>query len=200
MVTYARVALIVLAGGLLALAPAMLAGGNSDDLRRRLAAREVVVIDAMPPGASPTALGGTAVALMRAPPGQVWRVIVDYPGHPRYYPRVTSAEVVEIDGLHAIVHYRIAVGPFSFGVDMNKVPDHRRRRVEWRLAEGRSHGLFLENSGYWQVDPGETADASIVTYAIAVRTMLPGFVTRGAERASLVDTVSALRALVEAPR
>ena len=35
------------------------------------------------------------------------------------------------------------------------------------------------------------------TYAIAVRTILPGFVTRGAERRSLVETIGRLRALVE---
>ena len=39
---------------------------------------------------------------------------------------------------------------------------------------------------------------SLVTYAIAVRTILPGFVTGGAERASLVDTIKKLRKLVEA--
>ncbi|HEU5197068.1 MAG TPA: hypothetical protein VFW70_20185, partial [Methylomirabilota bacterium] len=73
--------------------------------------------------------------------------------------------------------------------------DERRRHIDWRLAEGRSHAFFRENSGYWQVDPAE-AD-SLVTYAIAVRTSLPAFVTRSSERASLTDTVVALRKVVE---
>ena len=38
---------------------------------------------------------------------------------------------------------------------------------------------------------------TLVTYAIAVRTILPGFVTLGAERRSLVDTIKRLRKLVE---
>jgi hypothetical protein len=38
---------------------------------------------------------------------------------------------------------------------------------------------------------------SLVTYAIAVRTILPGFATLGAERESLVDTIKKLRKLVE---
>lgn len=38
---------------------------------------------------------------------------------------------------------------------------------------------------------------SLVTYAIAVRTILPGFVTLGAERRSLVDTIKRLRKVVE---
>jgi hypothetical protein len=78
---------------------------------------------------------------------------------------------------------------------MDKFPDERRRRIDWHLAEGRSHGFFRENSGYWQVDPAE--GDSLVTYAIAVRTSLPAVLTRSSERASLTDTVVALRTLVE---
>jgi ABC-type transport system involved in cytochrome c biogenesis permease subunit len=55
--------------------------------------------------------------------------------------------------------------------------------------------MFRENSGYWQVDPSERM--SLVTYAIAVRTMLPAFVTLGAERDNLVETLTSLRKLVE---
>jgi len=37
------------------------------DSERRLAAGEIIVLDVLPPGASPDAQGGTAVALVRAP-------------------------------------------------------------------------------------------------------------------------------------
>ena len=192
--------MVVLAVSLLAAASTAPTSAITEDVRGRLAAGEVVVTDELPPGASNTAHGGTAVAVLRASPEQVWRVIVDYRGHPRYYPRVTAADVVEIDERRAIVHYRVAVGPFSFRFYMEKYPDPLRRRVEWHLAEGRPHGLFRENSGYWQVNPTDNGDASLVTYAIAVRTMLPAFVTAGGESASLTETVMALRKLVEAPR
>src|SRR5262245_10038711 len=112
----ARVTVVLLAGWLLAAAPA---AGTSEELRR-LAAGEVIVTDALPPGASKDARGGTAVVLLRASPEQVWGVIVDYRGHPRYYPHVTAADVVEMDERHVIVHYRIAIGPFSFGFFMEK--------------------------------------------------------------------------------
>jgi ribosome-associated toxin RatA of RatAB toxin-antitoxin module len=196
----ARIARLALAGGLLAAAATAPAAGTSEDVRRRLAAGEVVVTDTLPPGASETARGGTALALVRASPERVWSVIVDYRGHPRYYPRVTGAEVVESDERRVLVRYRVTVLPFSFGFYMEKYPDHRRRRVAWQLAGGRSHGLFRENSGYWQVDEAAAADASLVTYAIAVRTVLPAFITGGAERDSLVETVTALRKLVEPSR
>ena len=192
------IALLVAGGLLVAAASAPLT--TSEDVRRRLAAGDVVVADTLPPGASKTARGGTAIAIVRASPEQVWRVIVDYPGHPRYYPRVTSAEVVERDERHVLVRYRVTALPFSFSFYIDKYPDPHRRRVDWQLADGRAHGLFRENSGYWQVDAADATGASLVTYAIAVRTMLPAFVTGGAERASLVETVTALRKLVEPPR
>jgi ribosome-associated toxin RatA of RatAB toxin-antitoxin module len=192
--------MVVLAVLLLASASTAPTAAVPEDVSRRLAAGEVVVTDELPPGASETARGGTAVAVLRASPEQVWRVIVDYRGHPRYYPRVTAADVVELDERRAIVHYRVTVGPFSFGFYMEKYPDPLRRRVEWHLAEGRPHGLFRENSGYWQVNPTDDGDASLVTYAIAVRTMLPAFVTASGESASLTETMIALRKLVEAPR
>jgi ribosome-associated toxin RatA of RatAB toxin-antitoxin module len=167
----------------------------SENERRRLAGGEVVVHDVMPPGASQTARGGTAFALVRASPDQVWRVLVDYPGHARYYPRVVAAEVVESTAQRVVVRYEVGVGPFSFNFFMDKYPNPERRRIEWQLAEGRGHGMFRENSGYWQVD--EADRSTLVTYAIAVRTLLPAFVTMGAERDSLLETVTALRKLVE---
>jgi ribosome-associated toxin RatA of RatAB toxin-antitoxin module len=186
---------VVILGGLVTVAATAPSSGLPDDLRRRLAAGEVIVSDALPPGASESARGGTALALVRASPEQVWRVLIDYPGHSRYYPRVVAAEVVESDERRALVRYQVGIGPFAFAFHMNKYPDPTRRRIEWQLAEGHSHGLFQENSGYWQVDAAERA--SLVTYAIAVRTVLPGFVTRGSERDSLTQTVTALRKLVE---
>jgi ribosome-associated toxin RatA of RatAB toxin-antitoxin module len=181
------------------LAPAALGGAAPPDLsadqRQRLSAGEVVVLDTLPAGASKSAGGGTAVGLVRAAPERVWPVLVDYRGHPRYYPRVVSAELVEADAQHALVRYEVGVGPFSFGFYMIKYPDPVRRRIDWRLDTGHANNFFRENTGYWQVDPAD--GDSLVTYAIAVRTILPGFATLGAERESLVDTIKKLRKLVE---
>jgi len=125
-----NVLIVVLAVSLLAVASAAPITGTSEDVRRRVAAGDVVVTDELPPGASKTAHGGTAIAVLRASPEQVWRVILDYRGHPRFYPHVTAADVVEMDERRAIVHYRVTVGPLSFGFYMEKYPDPRRRRVE----------------------------------------------------------------------
>ena len=167
----------------------------SDDQRRHLAAGEVIVLDALPPRASTSAHGGTALGIMRASSARVWSILTDYPGHTRYYPWVTGVEVLEADEHYALVRYRVSIGPFSFGFHMDKYPDAGRRRIEWQLAEGRANGLFRENTGYWQLD--DTADGTLVTYAIGVRTMLPAFATRGSERDSLVATVRKLRDLAE---
>ena len=192
----ALLALALLAGGLVTEASSGSLRGLPEDLRNRLSAGEVIVADALPPGASESARGGTALALVRASPEQVWRVLVDYPGHTRYYPRVVAAEVVQRDARRVLVRYEVGIGLFSSTFHMDKFPDERRRRIDWHLAEGHSHGLFRENSGYWLVEAADTA--SLVTYAIAVRTVLPAFVTRGSERESLIETITAMRKLAEA--
>jgi ribosome-associated toxin RatA of RatAB toxin-antitoxin module len=196
----ARIGRIVLAGALLATASTATPQDVSQEVRERIATGAVVVTRAMPPGASKGAKGGTAMAIVRAAPEQVWRVIVDPRTHPQYYPRVTSAETVEGDERHMVVRYEVSVRPFSFTFYVDKYPDAVRRRIEWRLAQDRPQGLFKENSGYWQVDPAGPPDESLVTYAIAVRTLLPAAMTGGAETVSLTDTVVALRKLVEPQR
>ncbi|HEY7041226.1 MAG TPA: SRPBCC family protein [Methylomirabilota bacterium] len=183
--------IVTLVSAILGLA-APAAGANRQE---RLAAGEVIVADTLPPGASESAGGGTAVGLVRAAPERVWAVLVDYRGHSRYYPRVTNSEPVEVDERHALVRYEVGIGPFSFGFHMLKYPDPARRRVEWHLDAAHPNNFFRENTGYWQVDVAE--GGSLVTYAIAVRTILPGFVTLGAERRSLVETIEKLRGLVE---
>ena len=167
----------------------------SDDQRRRLAAGEVIVLDALPPRAGKSSHGGTALAIVRASPERVWHILIDYPGHARYYPRVTRVEVLEADEQHALVRYEVGIGPFSFGFYMNKYPDPIRRRIEWQLADGRANSLFRENVGFWQLD--EATNGTLVTYALAVRTILPAFATSGSERESLVHTIRALRKLAE---
>jgi hypothetical protein len=190
----ATLALVFMALGLAAASgPAPV--GLSADQQHRLTAGEVVVLDTLPPGASESARGGTAVALVRAAPERVWPVLVDYRGHPRYYTRVISAELVQADAQHALVRYEVGVGPFSFGFYMIKYPDPVQRRIDWHLDASHANNFFRENTGYWQVDRADAG--SLVTYAIAVRTILPGFATLGAERESLVDTIKKLRKLVE---
>ncbi len=193
----ARVALaaVIVATGLSVVGASAAPPDLSAEQQQRLAAGQVVVLDTLPPTASESAGGGTAVGLVRAAPERVWAVLVDYRGHPRYYPRVISAEPIEVDARHALVRYEVGVGPFSFGFHMMKYPDPTRRHIDWHLDANHSNNFFRENSGYWQVDPAQPG--SVVTYAIAVRTILPGFITFGAERRSLVDTIERLRKLVE---
>lgn len=189
---------LVLAGLLISLATGRAAAGDllalDDDERRRLSAGEIVLRDVRPPGASANASGGTAVAVVRAPVERVWGVLTDYPGHPRYYPRVTAAEVLETKGPEVLVRYTIQIGFFTFDFHMRKHADVARRRIDWQLAEDRANGLLRENSGYWLVEPHP--QGSVVTYAVATRTLIPGFLTASSQRDSLVETIIGLRRVV----
>ena len=167
----------------------------TEDRQRRLAAGEIVVVDTLPPGASPHAQGGTAVAVVRAPVEEVWSILIDYSGHPRFYPRVVAVEVLKVNDGHALVRYVVGIGLLSFMFHMDKHQDAARRRIEWQLADGHANSLFRENSGYWLVERRD--GASLVTYALAVRTLLPAFLTRAAERDSLVETINGVRRLAE---
>ena len=163
----------------------------SPDQQHRVDAGEVVVLDTLPQGASESAQGGTAVAFVCAPPAAVWSILVNWPNHHTVYPRVTRAEVVRTDGTRVRVRYTVAIGPFSLDLYMDKQPDPASHRVTWRLAEDRPSRFFAENSGYWQVDPAGAG--SLVTYSVGTRTSLPAFLTRGAQRDSLVTAVENVR-------
>lgn len=184
---------------LVLLLPGSEGGADSQGLsaaqQERLARGDVVVLNVLPPGAPPDGQGGTAIARVHASPEEVWRVLVDYPRHRGLYPRVMRAEVLEARGGETVVRYVVGIGPFAFGFHVRSYADPLRRRVEWRLDRGRPNDLFQDNRGYWQVDPDP--EGALVTYAMAARTVFPPFLTRGAERDSLVDTVKAVRAAVE---
>lgn len=168
----------------------------STDQQRRLEIGEVVVMDVLPPGGPAKASqGGTVLAFVHASPAAVWQVLTDYARHRGLYPRVVDARVLEADGEHALVRYVLGIGPFSFGFHVDNYADEARRRIEWRLAHERPNDLFRESWGYWQLDP--RLSGVVVTYAMAARTVLPAFLTRGAERDGLVETVKAVRERAE---
>jgi Polyketide cyclase / dehydrase and lipid transport len=170
----------------------------TNDQQRNLERGAVVVLEALPPGASRSSQGGTAVARVNASPETVWRIIVDYRGHAGLYPRVIGAEVLESSTGADLVRYVVGIGAVSFGFHINAFPDVSRRRLGWRLAPDRPNGLFTDNVGYWEIEPGP--EGVLLTYAMAARTVLPSFVTRSAERDGLVETIKAVRRRAEETR
>jgi Polyketide cyclase / dehydrase and lipid transport len=170
----------------------------TSDQQRDLERGAVVVLEALPPGASRSSQGGTALARVNASPDTVWGILVDYSGHAGLYPRVIGAEVLESSTGADLVRYVVGIGPMSFGFHINTFPDASRRRLGWRLAPDRPNGLFTDNVGYWEIEP--VAESVLLTYAMAARTVLPSFVTRGAERDGLVETIKAVRRHAEETR
>lgn len=188
----------VVAGGLVTRTGVAGSLALTAEQQQQLADGEIVVLDIRPPGASSTAGGGTAVAIVQAPVERVWDVLTDYPRHPRYYPNVVAAEVLEVSGARVLVRYTVRIGIFTFRFHMRKVSDPVCRRIEWHLAEDRANALLRENSGYWLVE-AHPGGGSLVTYAIAVRSYVPAFLTGGAERDNLVATIRGLRRVVAEP-
>lgn len=170
----------------------------SPDQRTRLEAGDVVLLDLLPPGGDPgRSQGGTALAVVNAAPATVWQVLVDWHRHSGLFPRVVGAEVLEADGAHTLVRYTVGVGPLSFGFHVNNYPNTDQRLLTWRLATNRRNDLFRDSWGYWQLE--RAPHGTLLTYAMAARTVLPEFLTRGAERDGLVETVKAVRERAERP-
>jgi hypothetical protein len=165
------------------------------DVVARLDRGEVVWLDRLPAGGRGGGRGGTAIAKVHASADAVWRVLVDYAGHRGLYPRVVAADVIESDAVHALVRYVVGVGPFSFGFHVDNFPDPGHRRLEWRLDRARRNELFRDSWGYWQIEPA--LDGVVLTYAMGAETVLPAFLTRGAERDGLVETLKAVRERAE---
>jgi ribosome-associated toxin RatA of RatAB toxin-antitoxin module len=164
--------------------------------RGRVERGEVIVLDVLPPGDRADAhQGGTVVALMRTSAEAVWHVLLDFANHAGVYPRVVTTTVLQSDPSRTLVRYVVGVGPFSFGFHVNNYPDDSRRRLVWHLAEDRPNDLFRTSWGYWQLDPDR--HGVVVTYAMAARTVLPAFLTRGAERDGLLATIKAVRERAE---
>src|SRR5207247_11075268 len=114
------------------------------------------------------------------------------------YGRVAGAEVHEAHAGGALVRDVGGLGPCSFGSHVNNYPDEERGRLVWSLGRDRRNGLFRDTWGYWQVEP--RGEGVILTYAMAARTALPAFLTRGAERDGLVETLRAVRERAEQGR
>ncbi len=168
----------------------------SDAQRDRLAAGDIVILSVMPAGGEvQDGQGGTAMAHVRAPADVVWAVLVNYPGHRGLFPRVVDVQVLDANARHALVRYAIGVGPLAFRFHVDNFPAPDRRRLEWRLAQDQTNGLFRDTWGYWQIDPAP--EGVVLTYAMAARTVLPTFLTRGSERDGLVDTLRAVRTRAE---
>jgi ribosome-associated toxin RatA of RatAB toxin-antitoxin module len=175
-------------------APATIANpsGLSREQVDRLQRGEIVVLDLLPPGgAGQPAQGATGIALVHAPTEAVWQLLVDYPAHRGLYPRVVDAAVVETDRDHTVVRYVVGLGPFACGFHVVTYADSSRRRIDWQVALRRPNNLFREGWGYWQIDP--RGPDTVLTYAMAARTVLPAFVTRAAERDGVVATLQAVR-------
>jgi hypothetical protein len=184
----------------LVLLPALSVAPASAELtaahRARLARGDVVLLDTLPPGAqAPGLQGGTAIAFVQASPDAVWQVLLDYRRHAGLYPRVVAADVVDARTADPVVRYRVAVGPFAFRFHVRHHPDAAGGRIAWELAHEHPNDLFRESWGYWEVAPQR--GGVLLTYAMAARMTLPAFLTRGAERDGLVETVRAVRDRVE---
>lgn len=158
---------------------------------------EIVFKNRLPSaGATRRGNGGTAVVLLQADADEVWQVLTDFSHYAGLFPRLKESELLDQNGAHTLVRFRVSVGPFNFRFFVTHVVSLEERKIRWYLDQSRTNDLFRDTWGYWRLDP-IPGGGVLVTYAMASRTVLPAFLTSGAERESVVKTVAALKARVE---
>ena len=143
--------------------------------------------------------GGTAHVLIHSDAEAVWRILTDFGHYAGLFPNLSESEVMDQHGAHALIRFRVPVGPFNFGFSVAHVMSWHERMIRWRLDRSQKNDLFRDTWGYWRLDP-VPGGRVLVTYAMGSQTVLPAFLTRGAEQESVVKTVAALKARVEGTR
>lgn len=171
---------------------------SSDDQRLLRQGRILFKTDLPDGGTGSGAMGGTALAVLRADTDTVWRTLMNFSGHAGLFPRVKESEVLQHGTDWTLVRYLVAVGPFAFRFFVNNYADPSAHVLRWELDRGRNNDLFRDHWGYWKVEPW--GEGVLVTYAMGSRTILPAFLTRGAGQEGAVLTVKALKERVERPQ
>jgi len=180
-------------------APAETPGLSPGDLSR-LSRGEILYREQLPTAEdAPAGNGGTAVAVLKADPEEVWRILMDFDHYAGLFPRLKGSEVVHRNGERALVRFHVAVGFFNFRFFVAHMVSQEGRELRWRLDRSRENDLFRDTWGYWRLDPLPDGRV-LVTYAMGSQTVLPAFMTRGSEQESVVKTVAALKARVEQSR
>jgi uncharacterized protein YndB with AHSA1/START domain len=175
-----------------------MAHAQDADEERRLESGEVLVTTEEVAGRSVPRV--RARALVQAPPEKVWSIIADVARYKDWMPRILESEELSREGDEIVVRLRFDM-PFPFG-DLSSVtaavytvePGRLYKRT-WRLRGGD----FLENTGSWTLEPHGDGRATHVTYEILSEpnVPLPSFILESAQRTTLPELFTRLRARVE---
>lgn len=165
---------------------------------KRLESGEVVVRSLKPVDDSGIAV--EAIALVDAPPTEVWPVVRDCQHFGSFMPRTKAASLVELDG-HQLCHAEVAM-PFplqnlwsdSSTADSESPSSHFRRTLTL------VRGTYTRNTASWTVVPW--GEKSLVVYTVDTKPKIPvpDVIMRSMQGSEFPVVFTAVRARVVALR
>lgn len=142
-----------------------------------------------------------AIAVIGAPPAQVWTHIDRCADYDEFLPRMTQAEELAREGNEVTCKVVISL-PFplpslwSVTVARHTAEGSGRYRRDWRTVDG----SYEVDEGSWTLSPyGGSGDRTLLEYAFRVvprTSLVPASVRRVAQRQTLPQVMEAVRARV----
>lgn len=171
----------------------------ADEAWQRLWRGEVVTSHAAS-GDADGGLAGQVMAsgLVQRPPGQVWSVLLDFPGHAAFFPNVEETRVQRWEGRRIWIrqHLRVFFTDIRYGAIWTLDPEHGVARFH---LDPDVPSDIAGSRGSWQLLPAEAGLHTLVRYTARVDTgrPVPGVVERLLTRRSLPRVLRGLRDAVE---
>jgi len=139
-------------------------------LKQGKAVRKQVVLDS----------GGRGISVMdvRAEPGEVWAVIIDYAAYPEWIEQAEEAETYRRTESEIFVRFLLEVFTFDVEYYIRHVYEPEKGRLTWSL-DYTKRSDFDDSTGYWLVYPApDHPGFTRVEYSVDLRLMgwVPGII------------------------
>ncbi|MEE2787014.1 MAG: SRPBCC family protein [Myxococcota bacterium] len=194
---------IVMAMLVLAIAPLVSATPTLTPSQRVQIEQGEVVVQLLKP-TDDSGVAARAIAVIKAPPKDVWPVLRDCQHYKDFMPRTQASEVRSRVGHMQICYTKVDM-PFPFSdlwaevKSVEKIGDDGSFARRWSLIKG----TYRRNNGSWTVRPwGSGGDHSLIVYQVDLdpETNVPDFIIRKAQTSTLPDVFDAIRKRVRTVR
>ncbi len=169
--------------------------GMDEKEMNRLEKGEVIVNDTSVTGPDGLKqLRGNAVAIIDAPPQEVWNTIMDHEHFEEFMPALDECSIVEDEGNTRVVSYRlkIAWADISYFLKLNY--DRDRWHADGALDKTRPHKI-ADSRCTWDLEPLSDGTRTLVNYSVYVDSgrFVPKFIERLLSKRQLPNVLKNVR-------
>ncbi len=163
-----------------------LALGNEDEWKR-LEAGEVLVTEASIKGLdNKPHLRGKVVALIDAPPLEVWKTIMDHNHFAEFMPSLDECSIKEDVGKSRLVSYHVKIGWVDIRYHLRLVYDQENWHVDYSLDKAFRHDID-DSQGTWDLEPISDGERTKVIYSVYIDSgrFVPDFIEHALSKRQL---------------